>query len=207
MKKRGSTFGLLAIIALSSCQRIHQTDLALQRVPASRDQEASDSYESVAATSWRVAKDVVIEARLLRLLKDCVSTPCQKPYARLIVKNLKTGQVIYDHDSTDTPERVSVYDSQTLVVFWGGGSAERIEILSVTEKEAQRVLYESFRFDASLVKIGDDTNVLITTSEGGGMPLYTTRYVWKENQYRPAGKIPFNDFNKVIGSLFEAPSR
>jgi hypothetical protein len=168
--------------------------------------EKDSSYQIVSMVTWEVTRGVRVEARLEVLTKECRPVRCQLPYAHLVIKNLLTNKIIYQRDESDRPESLYNHGTDGLVVNWRGGSADRIEILSVNEREAHRVLYESYRFDAAVITFSGDEemNVLITTAEGGGMPLYTTRYVWKDHSYQAAGRVPFKRFSEELEKLFNA---
>ncbi len=163
-------------------------------------------YRTVSMVSWDVKKNVRVEARLEVLNQDCQSKPCQVPYSRLIVKNLATNRIIYQRDDSDEPVCLYLRGSDGLIINWRGGSADRIEILLVAENEAHRVLYESYRLDAALITFTKDEeiSVLITTAEGGGMPLYTTRYVWEGDRYKPVSRISFEHFSGDLTKLFKS---
>lgn len=162
-------------------------------------------YQTTSSIQWEFGNESTIEARMETLKTACGDVPCRSAPSRLIVSNLNMNKIIYQSDEWDNPRSFCVQNPGQLVVYWGGGSADRIEILEVNSKNAHVVLDERYRFSAFVGAItnDDEVSVFITTAEGGGMPEKTTRYIWKGDKYVPAGTVSFDRLSKEITTLFQ----
>lgn len=177
--------------------------------PPRRVEDQSPMYQNVSTVNWGVSQDVQIEAKLERLNKPLSDAPTGLPLARLTVRNLSTSRIIYEQSSDDSPISMCARDingdvGRALVVTWSGGSAERLEILSVNATQAQVLLNEAYRVDASLISLLGDSqlDVLITTGESGVGPFYTTRYVWDGRKYQRMGQVPYKSLKRMIVKQF-----
>ena len=61
-----------------------------------------------------------------------------------------------------------------LIITWGGGSADRLEVLSVDSRSASIVLNQSYRVDASMIDLSGrgKVDIFIVTAESGATPSY-----------------------------------
>ena len=90
-----------------------------------------------------------------------------------------------------------------LILTWAGGSADRIEILSVGSHTATSILDESYRVDAALVDLSGrgKIDVLITTGDTGAGPFYVTRYAWQNEKYAAVGRMRYEIFIRTVTGL------
>lgn len=165
-------------------------------------------YQIISTARWQVEEGVTVEAKLETVDEPMKDASKEFPISRLTLTNLANGRIIYSQDEIFRPSTMYLHNFgesavEGLVIIWYGAVADRIEILSVNATEAHQVLYTAYRFDATFVSLSNESvDVLITTADGGSMPLYTVRYIWKEDKYEPASKVPYKDLAQGIEMLF-----
>ena len=175
--------------------------------------EHSTLYRDVSTVVWEVGKGVRIEARLQRIDRSSASASLTEAPSRLVIRNLTANKTIYEQDSEDIPISMCALDDlgdigKAVVLRWAGGSAERLEILAVSESNARVVLYESYRVSASLIDLGNNApDVFITTGDSGAGPFYTTRYMWQRDRYLPVGRVRYENFIRTINEQFSSRLR
>lgn len=170
----------------------------------------SASYETAIVYVWELGSaGTKIEAKVETLSVMLKDAPIGTPLSKLVIRNLKSQKVIFEQSVDDRPIYMITRDlngdgDMELIVSWTSGAvAERIEIFTIGENEARRVLDEAYRVDATLADLSDETvDVLITTAESGASPAYTTRYVWQGGQYKPVGRVRYEHFIKQVKGLF-----
>lgn len=186
--------------------------IAAQRAPsiqaANIDTQESRLYETVISVVWKLDSKTKVEARI-EALDPSRSGSTALPSTRLKIKNLETGQLVYEQDSSDRPISMYTRDlnddwSDELILTWGGGSADRLDIITVNATQARVVLSESYRIDAVLMDLSGKgmIDVLISTGDSGAGPFHTTRYAWKNNRYVPVGRSPYQVLIRSLEKQF-----
>lgn len=180
-----------------------------------RDERQPQQYRDVSVAVWEAdSKGTKVEARLMTLNAPLKDAPAELPLSRLTIKNLAAGKVIHECDVDDRPLSMYTHDLNSdgfpeLVLTWNKGAvAERLEIFSVNAAQARVLLNEAYRSSATFMHLDDKTvDVLITTSDSGVGPLYTTRYTWGGDRYEAAGKASYNSLVSAIKKRFSEPQK
>jgi hypothetical protein len=200
--------GIADYISLASAR--HASSIINLHKTEKEPVQPTAEYRDVSTAIWKVGDaGSMVEAKLEVLERKDDSSIGSKRLARLSVKNLVTGKVLYSKESDDTPMYMYVRDLnddgfEELILNWSGGSASRLEILEVNVDNARDILYESYRVDAALIDLGGKgvVDVLITTAESGAGPFYTTRYVWRGGRYQAMGRVPYAKLRVTINRWF-----
>lgn len=206
-------FGLVALGCSATSRPIASREV-LSPQAVSKNKEESEGYRTVNLVVWNVDSKTMVEARIETLDTPPSNGSPPLPSTRLKIKNIDTGESIYEQNSGDRP--ISMYTRdlnddwrEELILTWGGGSADRLEIITVSATQAGIVLNESYRIDAALIDLSGKAkiDVLISTGDSGAGPFYTTRYVWKNDRYLPVGRVPYDVFIRNVEKRFALGKR
>lgn len=204
----------LAIVGLVGLSTLGWHILMPSEVPSmqgmSRSETLANPYRSVSVIVWKVdSRDTQVEARLETLNVPLKDAAADLPLSRLVISNATTKEVIHQQNVDDRPLSMYVRDVNgdsfsELILTWSKGAvAERLEILSVAATQVQVALDKSYRLDAALIRLADETvDVLVTTGDSGNGPFYTTRYVWRGGRYQAVGRLPYEKLTATIKHLF-----
>jgi hypothetical protein len=204
-----TTLFALVTLGCSATSRPIASREALSPLVQSKAKEELQAYRTVDLVVWNVDSKTKVEARIETLDAPPRDGSPPLPSTRFKIKNIDTGGSIYEHNSGDRPVSMYTRDlnndgSEELIITWGGGSADRLEIITVSAKQARIVLSESYRIDAALIDLSGKGNidVLVSTGDSGAGPFYTTRYVWENDRYLPVGKVPYDVLMRSVEKQF-----
>jgi len=167
-----------------------------------------EGYSSLMFTTWTLADKTPIEARIEVLKTPSQQSKTSSTAYHLVIRNAGNNETVFEQTSNDRPISMYARDlnddwNDELILMWAGGSADRIEILSVGSHTASSILDESYRVDAALVDLSGrgKIDVLITTGDTGAGPFYVTRYAWQNEKYRVVGRMRYDLFIKTVTGL------
>ena len=97
---------------------------------------------------------------------------------------------------------------ECFIIIWGAGSADRIEIFTVSENEVKNVLSESYRIDASIIDLSGEgkKNVLISTTNDKTGELIIKNFSWNGSKFLITGIGDYKKFVKTIRMSFNMPN-
>lgn len=190
-----------------------RTTLQLPQDLPNKDGESDKYYYVASVVRWDIDdRNTFVEAELetIKVLLD--DLPTGLPFSRLVVRNFSTKATIYKQDFEDFPISMYTRDMngdqhpELVLSLTGGGVANQLLFLSVTETQARIIFNESYRIDASMIDLGQGaTDVLLTTGDSGVGPFYTTRYVWKGDRYEAVGRVLHERLINIVNRQFNEP--
>jgi hypothetical protein len=167
-----------------------------------------EGNSSLMFTRWTLADKTPVEARVDAMNASAPQSKSSPSAYRLLIRNTGNNATVFEQTTKDRPISMYTRDlnddwNQELILRWAGGSADRIEILSVSSHAANAILNESYRVDAALLDLSGrgKIDVLITTGESGAGPLYVTRYAWQSEKYTAVGRMRYDVFVRTITRL------
>lgn len=172
--------------------------------------KGSVTYKQMAATSWELSTGQTIEARLEEATIKLADLPPDKPKGRLVITNLTNGKVLFEKGSDDNPLSVSkanfyLGDKDVLTVTWIAGSAEGLEVYTVSAERVEEVLHDSFR-DAYILLLspesGEKTDILIVDKSLEDSRLEVRMYRWGDGKYLFSGVADYEEFIRGINGKF-----
>lgn len=195
---------LITCLLATTCQSPVGEVVGSNSLLQQRENDAEKQVSLIGIFVWEVDEGLKLEARA-----EQVSASGEITTSRLIVKNLATNNIIlqkeYDGFITSmyTRDLNSDQHPELLLTWTRGTVADNLEVFSVNTTQAQTLLAETYRTDATLTYIsGDSVDILISTGDSSAGPFYTTRYVWKGDRYKPAGKVQYEKLTRAIEKLF-----
>jgi hypothetical protein len=150
-------------------------------------------------------------AATIETLKDSVQAiPGSKPRAKLLIKNLSTGKMIYEEecgDSNLSNPGFWIEKGAALLMTTKGGSGDGISVYEVSESGARIVLAKSYRAVTVAMpndELGGNAGFLIVDAEHATDPLEITRYEYssEKREFVATGKANFAQFMKSVSGQF-----
>jgi len=159
--------------------------------------------------SWELDDGTRIEARA-----EKTNPPDEPTTWQITVKNLTTNKVILRreilYDLSMYLRDLKGYGQRELIIDWDHGvCCRQLEIYEIDRRGAHELLNEAYRASATLIDMygKGKVDVLISTAEGGALPMITTRYVWQGDRYRPVGSFPSGKLLSELRNRFSERSR